>query len=86
MKDLNYVTDESKPVQLGTPKWVKASKERLYEILTIVIEAKNNKLKTSVDKEKIYTRSCRKLTKRSNKWEAKVKEDTARLLMMWINT
>ena len=55
MKDLDYQSDdlqpdETKPDQLRLPKWVKVSKERFNEILSIVTEAKNNKLKTSVDK------------------------------------
>ena len=38
------------PDELKLPKWVKASKKRFNEILSIITKAKNNRLKVNVDK------------------------------------
>ena len=64
LKDLDYQPDQqqqpdqpqqsNQPQQsdkLKLPKWVKVSKERFNEILSIFTEPKSNKLKTSVDKK-----------------------------------
>ena len=42
----------TKSDKLKLPKWVKVSKKRLNEILSIITEAKNNGLKANVDGEK----------------------------------
>ena len=48
LKDLDYQPDQSQQSdKLQLPKWVNVSKERFNEILRIVTEVKNNKLKTS---------------------------------------
>ena len=61
-------TDQLQPDQLKSgkswlPKWVKVNKERFNEILSIVTEAKSNKLKTSVDKNIITVNSVEELVK-----------------------
>ena len=43
----------TKSNKLKLPKWVKVSKKKLNEILSIITEAKNNGLKANVDGEKI---------------------------------
>ena len=66
LKDLDYQPDQlqqsDQPQQSNQPqqsdklklrKWVKVSKKRFNEILSIVTEAKSNKLKTSVDKKSL---------------------------------
>ena len=45
------------------PKWVKVSKKRLNEILSIIIEAKNNRLNANVDGEKITLDKAESLLK-----------------------
>ena len=55
--------DQLKSGKLWLPKWVKVNKERFNEILSIVTEAKSNKLKTSVDKNIITVNSVEELVK-----------------------
>ena len=43
----------TKSNKLKLPKWVKVSKKKLNEILSIITEAKNNGLKANVVGEKI---------------------------------
>ena len=45
------------------PKWVKVSKKRLNEILSIIIEAKNNGLNANIDGEKITLDKAESLLK-----------------------
>ena len=45
--------EQLQPDQLVLPKWVKVTKSRLGKIQSIVTDAKNNKLKTSVNKKNI---------------------------------
>ena len=49
--ELNAIMS-TKSDKLKLPKWVKVSKKRLNEILSIITEAKNNGLKANVDGEK----------------------------------
>ena len=61
-------TDQLQPDQLQSgklwlSKWIKVSKERFNEILSTVTEAKNNKLKASVDKNIITVNSVEELVK-----------------------
>ena len=52
LKDSDYQPDQpQQPDKLKLLNWVKVSKERFNEILNIVTETKNNKLKTSIDKK-----------------------------------
>ena len=55
--------DQLKSGKLWLPKWIKVNKERFNEILSIVTEAKSNKLKTSVDKNIITVNSVEELVK-----------------------
>ena len=55
--------DQLKSGKLWLPKWVKVNKERFNEILSIVTEAKSNKLKTSVDKNIITVNRVEELVK-----------------------
>ena len=55
--------DQLKSGKLWLPKWVKVNKERFNEILSVVTEAKSNKLKTSVDKNIITVNSVEELVK-----------------------
>ena len=55
--------DQLKSGKLWLPKWVKVNKERFNEILSIVTEAKSNKLKTSVDKNIVTVNSVEELVK-----------------------
>ena len=50
--ELDDITS-TKSNKLKLPKWVKVSKKKLNEILSIITEAKNNGLKANVDGEKI---------------------------------
>ena len=44
---INFSSEQ--PDELKLPKWVKASKKRFNEILSIITKAKNNRLKVNVD-------------------------------------
>ena len=45
----NLLGISSQPGRLMLPKWVKISKNRFNEILSIVTKAKNNRFSTNVD-------------------------------------
>ena len=53
----------TKSDKLKLPKWVKVSKKRFNEILSIITEAKNNGLKANVDGEEITLDKAESLLK-----------------------
>ena len=64
LKGLDYQPDQSQQSdKLKLPKWVKVSKGRSNEILSLVTEAKNNKLKTRVDKKEFTLDDAESLPK-----------------------
>ena len=76
-KKINYKPFEldniisTKSNKLKLPKWIKVSKTRFNEILSIITEAKNNGLKVNVDGEDITLDKAESLLKGINskkKW------------------
>ena len=64
LKGLDYQPDQSQQSdKLKLPKWVKVSKGISNEILSLVTEAKNNKLKTRVDKKEFTLDNAESLLK-----------------------
>ena len=76
LKDLDYQPDQLQPDELVVPKWVKVAKNRFDEIQSIVTEAKNNRLKTSVGKNIITVNSIEELIKDVASKKNKSKRET----------
>ena len=76
LKDLDYQPDQLQPDELVLPKWVKVAKNRFDEIQSIVTEAKNNRLKTSVGKNIITVNSIEELIKDVASKKNKSKRET----------
>ena len=64
LKDLDYQPDQPQQSdKLKLPIWVKVSKEIFNEMLSIATKAKNNKLKTSTNKEEFTLDDDKRLLK-----------------------
>ena len=67
LKDLNYQPDQiqpsqpQQPDQSRLPTWVKATKNRFNEMQSIITEAKNSGLVTTISKKRITLSDAEKL-------------------------
>ena len=52
LEDLDYQLDQLQSDESILPKWVKVTKNRFYEIQSIITKAKENKLKATIDGKK----------------------------------
>ena len=59
----NLLGISSQPGRLMLPKWVKISKKRFNEILSIVTKAKNNRFSTNVDGREVTLDNAESLLK-----------------------
>ena len=59
----NLLGISSQPGRLMLPKWVKISKKRFNEILSIVTTAKNNRFSTNVDGREVTLDNAESLLK-----------------------